>query len=266
METKKPKIISQEEYDKQQQEAEQVQIRMDNAAIQASINQALDGWTKGQDQQQQAERLNMQALIDAALNRWTAQQNQEIASQFESQRYQLAAMQPSNQMPALNVEALTEEVFASLSRHFESKIEAVKQQSEAVARRQNEALTRFVQVTEAKLADQIEAPRRSSEAPTTSRGEAPRRSTEASTEPHLAAAPKPSGPSLLRLPANNDRTAQKAEVFRLIDEAHLSTYKVAEMTNVPAGAIQRWLSERAQARKAALSQETGQATGEAKEA
>src|SRR5258708_229816 len=90
-------------------------------------------------------------------------------------------------MARVEKKAPKEEIFASFSSHFEAKIEAMK---------------RFVQGTEAKLAAQIEVPQRG---------------TEASNEPRIEAANKASGPSLLRLPANADRAVQKAEVYQLTD-------------------------------------------------
>lgn len=238
IEQKGPKIISQAEYDRQQREAEQEQVRLDNAAIQASIDQALDSWTRSQDQQLQGERRNMQAQVDEALARWTAQQSQQIAEQF-------AALQLSTQQPALNVDELTASIFASLRGHFDSQLEAVRRQTEATKH-----------LIEAQLSAQSEAPRRSNEAP--------RSNADASAYSRPEAASKASSPSLLRLPVNGDRAAQKAEALRLVDGG-LSTYKAAEQTGIPSGTIQRWLKERkeAQERRAATQ---GQPAGEAREA
>lgn len=91
---------------------------------------------------------------------------------------------------------------------------------------QNEAKNEAVKHrSEAQRSTQTEAPKRSSEAK--------KRSTEA-----------PVVPGIVRLPLNADRAALKAEALRLIDEEHLSTYQASERTKIPAGTIQRWLSER----------------------
>lgn len=128
-----------------------------------------------------------------------------------------------------------------LQIQLEAKQQALKNEQLLVANlrqeverfQQNEAKMRMA---EARFGDSSEAPRRKNEAKSEAvkhTTEAPKRSTEA-----------PTNPGLLRLPSNADRAAKKAEALRLIDEEHMTTYKAAEITSVPAGTIQRWLSER----------------------
>jgi hypothetical protein len=214
LEVKKPKIISQAEYDKQQHEAEQAQIRKDNEAIQAEMRQALHTWTQAQHQQHQAR-------FNEALATWMTQKSQECADLVAS------AKQPQE----VDVDALTASVFASLSGRLDQQVASVKQENEALISRR---IASVKQESEALLRQQLVSVKQESEA-------APRRHADASTNPRQEAAPVASLPGLLSLP---DRAVQKAEALKLVDSGVMSTYKAAEQVGVPSGTIQRWLKER----------------------
>lgn len=117
---------------------------------------------------------------------------------------------------------------------------------------QNEATMR---IAEAQLSTQIEALRRKNEAKTEAKNESPKQSSEAKKR----SSETPAAPGVLRLPSNADRAAKKAEALRLIDEEHMTTYKAAEITNIPAGTIQRWLSERKNTTQGQVSDEAREA-------
>lgn len=237
LEHKGPKVVSAHEATRMEQE----QVRMDNAMVQESIQQALNSWTQSRAQQQEAHN-------DETLRRWMAQQSQQLAEQF-------ASLKQSVQAPEVNVNDLTASVFASLSGHFNTQIEALRRENEAT-RRQDEAQTK--RLIEAQLGARREASTRSNEAP--------RHNADAPAHPrHEAARP----PAILPLPVNGDRAAQKARALALVDGG-LSTYKAAEQTGIPSGTIQRWLKERKEEaeRKAASRQEAAAngLNGEAREA
>lgn len=261
METKAPKVISQDEHRKQQHEAEQEQVRLDNESIQSSIGQALAIWTAAQErklatwteqlaeaiQQTQATRLDERMteamdIFQACLDRSVAEIAESVA---ESSGQLWSVVQPlQDRLAALSSVDLDQRIVDALAQATDgmtaSIFASLRQESEA-AKRKNEAPKHL---GEALLSAQSEGPKRSSEAEKRSTG-ALKRSSEAVP--------------LLRLPSNTDRAAQKAEALRLIDQEQLSTYKAAERTGIPSGTIQRWLSERAKAEEARRSTEAREA-------
>lgn len=119
LEHKGPKIISAHEAAKRQKAKEQEQIRLDNAAIQQNINEALTTWMAAQDQH----------LADWSIGLLNRLQ--------EQQRDVLASMSPS---PNVDMQAVIQAVAEYLIPQFQAKFQALDQ---AISR-QNVAISEAV--------------------------------------------------------------------------------------------------------------------------
>lgn len=208
METKKPKIISQAEYDQQQHEQEQEQIRMDNASIQAVINQALTQWTNDQAR----TFANLSAELKASI------------------------VLPEMSAPEIDTQAIIQAAIDYLTPHFQARFQAVDQelfrQKTIIAQVETQAkslpeLRQTLNDFQAKLLPEKAA----TQAPFQAKVQAPNRNTQAEQ-------------NVIRLvPANASREDLIAEAKRLRDVVGLSTYAIADKLGKPAKTIQSWLSK-----------------------
>lgn len=218
LEVKKPKIISQAEADRLKAEKEQEQIRLDNAAIQANINQALAGWTATQDQK--ANDLS---------NRLSGTLQAQIAEA-------LANFQPVQAGQAPDLQALVQAVASHLAPTFQAINQAISRQQAEMNQalsRQNEALTQALA-----QAKQVPEPEEKSGTQATNlrqfkpRPQAPVSGTQGD------------GITLQINPETATREELIAEAKRLRGFKQLSTYDIGNMLGKPAKTVQSWLSNK----------------------
>lgn len=213
LEHKGPKIISQHEHEQQRKAKEQEQIRMDNAAIQATIAQTFDQRTKEQEQK----------LADAIA---------EIKASL---------VVPEITPPEVDTQALIQAVADSLIPQIQAKFQALDQelfrQKTIVTQVQDQAkalpeLRQTLQMFQAnrlpEKAGSIQAAKPQFKQP----AQTPRPGTQAEQ-------------NVIRLvPANASREELIAEARRLHDVEGLSTYAIGEKLGKPAKTVQSWLSSK----------------------
>lgn len=215
LEVKKPKIISQAEADRLAAEKEQEQIRLDNASIQANINQALAGWTATQDQK--ANDLS---------NRLSGTLQAQIAEA-------LANFQPVQAGQAPDLQALVQAVTTQLAPTFQAINQALSRQQAEMNQalsRQNEALTQALA-----QAKQVPEPEEKSGTQATNlrqfkpRPQAPASGTQGNEI------------ALLIDPATATREELITEAKRLRG-LNQSTYQIGDLFGKSAKTVQSWLS------------------------
>lgn len=217
LEVKKPKIISQAEYDKQQHQAEQAQIRMDNAAIQATIHQALAEWTATQDQKVNDLSIRLSGMFQ-----------EQIAEA-------LAHFQPIQAGQTPDLQAMLQAVGDYLAPQFQALDQAMFRHQATV----NQALSRQ-NATIAQALDQAKhVPEREEKAGTQAanlrqfkpRPQAPAPDTQED------------GIALQIDPANATREELIAEAKRLRGLG-LSTYQIGDKFGKSAKTVQSWFSNK----------------------
>ncbi len=214
LEVKKPKIISQAEADRLNVEKEQEQIRMDNAAVQANINQALAGWTAAQDQKANEQSIRLSGMVQA-----------QIAEA-------LANFQPVQAGQVPDLQALTQAVANALLPDLQARFSGIDQvlhkQHQALAQaaaQANQALAQAKRVPEQEQASGTQA--------TNLRQFKPRpQMTNAGVQVENIA--------LLIDPTNATREELIEEAKRL-QRLGLSTYQIGEKLTKPAKTVQSWL-------------------------
>ncbi len=183
METKAPKVISRAEHEKQLQEAEQEQIRLDNESIQASIGQALKVWTSTQEQKLADWSTQLAEAVQQVHARLVDERITEAMDVFQSCLDRSAqGLQASNDQLWTVVQPLQEHLSSITS------VDPVVLVSEVVAQaetRMTAAMRRLEQEVERKI-------RVSSAVPPTQNGT----SETTSTVPHLVSLPKRSSGTL----------------------------------------------------------------------
>ncbi len=216
LEHKGPKVVSAHEAARIEQE----QVRMDNAAIQASINVTLDAWTKGQNQHHQAR-------LDEAMARWMEQQAQKLDERFASLANQ------AGQAPDL--QAILQAVSTYLAPQFQALNQAMTRQNATVDQalsRQNAAIAQAL----AQATRVPEQPRPSGAQATNLRQFKPRPQAPAQGI-------QGDGITLQINPETASREEMIAEAKRL-QGLGLSTYQIGEKLNKSPKTVQSWLSNK----------------------
>ncbi len=217
LEVKKPKIISQAEADRLAAEKEQEQIRLDNTAIQANINQALAGWNTTQDQK-----------LDDLTRRFSGTLQAQIAEA-------LANFQPVQAEQAPDLQALVQAVSSHLAPTFQAINQALSRQQAEMNQalsRQNEALTQALA-----QAKRLPEPEEKAGTPATNlRQFKPRPQA-------VAPGVQGNGIALQIDPATATREELVAEAKRLRGSyKELSTYDIGDMLGKSAKTVQSGLS------------------------
>lgn len=114
IEHKGPKIISKAEHDRMQADKEQEQIRLDNAAIQSQIDQALTTWKAEQDAKA-LPPVDIQAMIEQSLAAISANQSQALdLLRIDQQRMLLTVQEIENSAPEVDLEAIIKAIVPQL--------------------------------------------------------------------------------------------------------------------------------------------------------
>lgn len=207
METKRPKVISQEGFDQGRKEREQEQIRMDNAAIQKAIAQAITASRQDQDRQLADQIAHLAEMLQSE----QARVNTQLFAALEEMK-QMGATTMS--VPQADMQVLIAGVVAQFDARFTTAMKQLERE-----------MKQHIRVSLA-----YETPERKQE---TSLIQPPGETSKRVSLPARSVSSRPMKPSMERetgQPEAGENATHKATVYALLDQDN--TAQVADLVRL----------------------------------